>query len=113
MGITQNALTPNFPHVLDEQIRHIVEIIQRAQSVQARSIEPTPEAEAEWVDTIRRNSGLNLQFRMDCTPGYYNAEGMPGRGGIFDELYGPGPVAFYDLVRAWRAHGELAGLRMD
>jgi cyclohexanone monooxygenase len=113
MGVTQNALTPNFPHMLDEQIRHIVEIIERARSRQARSIEPTPEAEAEWVNTIRRTSGLNLQFRTDCTPGYYNAEGMPGRGGIFDELYGAGPVVFYDLVRAWRSHGELPGLRMD
>ncbi len=47
MGVTQNALTANFPHMLEEQARHITELIQRAKSHEARCIEPTAEAEAE------------------------------------------------------------------
>jgi cyclohexanone monooxygenase len=53
MGITQNALTANFPHMLDEQSRHIARLIQHAKQNEARCIEPTPEAEAEWVATIK------------------------------------------------------------
>jgi hypothetical protein len=57
---------------------------------------------------------MNQQFRVDCTPGYYNAEGMAASGrGIFDELYGAGPTVFYDMVRAWRTQNDRAGLRMD
>ena len=110
LGVTQNALTPNFPHMLDEQVRHVAEVVQRANLHQARIVEPTPEAEADWVDTIRRTALANQQFRSDCTPGYYNGEGQGQRRGLFDELYGPGPVAFYDLVRKWRAEEDMAGL---
>jgi cyclohexanone monooxygenase len=111
MGVTQNALTPNFPHMLDEQARHISDLVQQANLHQAQTIEPTAEAEAAWVQTIRDKAAQNLQFRLDCTPGYYNGEGKAGEGGgIFDGLYGPGPIAFYDLVRAWRADGKMEGL---
>jgi cation diffusion facilitator CzcD-associated flavoprotein CzcO len=113
LGVTQNALTPNFPHMLDEQTRHVAELVQHANLRQAQTIEPTAEAEADWVETIRANAPMNQQFRADCTPGYYNGEGRPGDGaGLFDGLYGPGPVAFYDLVRAWRADGKMDGLQI-
>src|SRR6202046_3490520 len=53
LGILQNALTPNFPHMLDEQVRHIAEVIQQAERRQAQVIEPTAEAVAEWGQTVR------------------------------------------------------------
>jgi cyclohexanone monooxygenase len=65
------------------------------------------------VSTIQRNALQNIQFRMDCTPGYYNGEGRAGQGaGLFDGLYGPGSDAFFALVEAWRADGELKGLEV-
>jgi len=111
LGITQNTLTPNFPHMLDEQARHVAEVVRQANLRQAKTVEPTPEGEAEWVQTIHDNALQNLKFRGDCTPGYYNGEGRPGEGaGLFDGLYGPGSVAFFQLVEAWRAEGNLEGL---
>ena len=113
MGVTQNALTPNFPHMLDDQARHIVAIIKEARLRQAREIEPTAEAEEAWAQAIRDNAAANLKFRMDCTPGYYNGEGRAGDGnGLFDGLYGPGPIAFQAVVDAWMADGKLSGLRI-
>jgi cyclohexanone monooxygenase len=112
MGVTQNAVTANFPHMLDEQAAHIADLILRAAERQSRILEPTPEGEQAWVATVRAKAGANLQFRLDCTPGYYNGEGKPGQGGLLDELYGPGPAEFYGLVRAWRAEGGFEGLRM-
>ncbi|MFI4973947.1 MAG: FAD-dependent oxidoreductase [Caulobacterales bacterium] len=114
MGVTQNALTPNFPHMLDEQSHHIAEIVRHASEHQAQKVEPTVEAEADWVRTIRENARLNLEFRNACTPGYYNGEGRAGDGGgIFDGLYGPGPVAFFNLVNNWRSEGQMAGLEVS
>ena len=64
------------------------------------------------MQTIRDNALMNLQFRLDCTPGYYNGEGRAGAGeGLFDGLYGPGSVAFFSLLKAWREDGEMKGLR--
>jgi cation diffusion facilitator CzcD-associated flavoprotein CzcO len=114
MGVTQNALTANFPHMLEEQARHITELIRHAKSQEARCIEPTPEAEAEWVATIKEKAMNNQDFLEACTPGYYNNEGMPGQGtGLAGELYGGGPVEFHDLIRKWRESGEMKGLRFS
>jgi cyclohexanone monooxygenase len=113
LGITQNTLTPNFPHMLDEQARHVAEVVRQAGLRQAQKVEPSTEAEAAWVQTIRDNALQNLQFRSDCTPGYYNGEGRAGQGaGLFDGLYGPGSDAFFALAKAWREEGELKGLEV-
>src|SRR5271154_294722 len=80
MGITQNGLTANFPHMLEEQASHITEVIQHTKEHEARSLEPTPEAEAEWVATIKRKAIHNQRFQRECTPGYYNNEGKPTEG---------------------------------
>jgi cyclohexanone monooxygenase len=110
MGSNQSTLTPNFPHLLDEQAHTIAAVIAHADLAQATCVEPTSDAEAAWVETIRASARANLEYRIDCTPGYYNGEGRAGEGrGFFDGLYGPGSVKFFELVRAWRGNG-MAGL---
>jgi cation diffusion facilitator CzcD-associated flavoprotein CzcO len=114
MGITQNALTANFPHMLEEQSRHITELILHAKAQEARCIEATPEAEAEWVATIKEKAMNNRDFLEACTPGYYNNEGRPEKGfGLAGELYGGGPVEFHELIRRWRQDGEMKGLQFS
>ncbi len=111
MGITQNTLTPNFPHMLDEQARYVADAVKHAELRQAQTIEPSADAEAAWCDTIKRLSTQSVQFQTECTPGYYNGEGKPGKGkGFLDNLYGPGSVAFFDLVKNWRQNDGMAGL---
>jgi len=110
MGVNQSTLTPNFPHLLDEQSRHIAHVIGEAELRQATTVEPTAEAEAAWVQTILDTARMNLEFRQACTPGYYNGEGRAGRDdGLFAGLYGPGPVRFFELIQAWR-EGGMEGL---
>jgi cation diffusion facilitator CzcD-associated flavoprotein CzcO len=113
MGLTQNGLTANFPHMLEEQARHITEVIEHAKSSEARCLEPTPEAEAQWVATIREKAIHNQRFLRECTPGYYNNEGGSLEGGGFlGEQYGGGPVEFHELIRQWRADGQMKGLKL-
>ena len=114
MGVTQNALTANFPHMLDEQARHITEIIQHAKLHEARCVEPSAEAENEWITTVREKAMNNRQFLQECTPGYYNNEGKLDEGpGLLGALYGGGPVEFFELVRQWRADGQMKGLQFS
>jgi cation diffusion facilitator CzcD-associated flavoprotein CzcO len=111
MGITQNGLTANFPHMLEEQSHHIADVIQRAKQMEARSLEPTAEAEAEWVRIIREKSIIGGAFQQECTPGYYNNEGRPGPGaGFLGEQYGGGPLEFHQIIRQWRSEEHLPGL---
>jgi cyclohexanone monooxygenase len=114
MGLTQNALTANFPHMLEEQSAHIADLIQHAKANEARALEPTPEAEAEWVETIKQKAVDNRDYLISCTPGYYNNEGKPDEGqGLFGGLYGGGAVEFHDLIRKWRADRQLKGLKLS
>ena len=110
LGILQNAVTSNFGHMLYEQTRHVSEIIQHAKLRQAQVIEPTAEAEADWVQAVRETPLQNEAFFRECTPGYYNEEGKLGKGGFFSDLYGAGPLVFYDLVNDWRTTGGMKGL---
>ena len=81
-------------------------MVAEANLRQATSVEPTAEAEAGWVQEVRDTARSNLEFREACTPGYYNGEGNAGAGeGLFDNLYGPGPVRFFELIKQWREEG--------
>jgi cyclohexanone monooxygenase len=112
MGVNQSTLTPNFPHLLDEQAHHIAHVVGEANLRQASAVEPTAEAEQGWVQTIVDTARLNLEFRQACTPGYYNGEGRAaGSDGLFAGLYGPGPVAFFALLKSWRENG-MEGLEI-
>jgi cation diffusion facilitator CzcD-associated flavoprotein CzcO len=112
LGYTQNAISPNFVHVLTDQAIHISEVLVEAKSRNATVIEPTAEAEAAWVQTIREKALDKMKFVEECTPGYYNADGRKGSGeGFFDQQYGPGPIECFALIEAWRRNG-MVGLEM-
>ncbi len=112
MGPQQTGFTVNFPHMLNEQSKHIAYVVGRAAEHDARTVEVTEEAEAEWVATIIRLAVLAQQFLEDCTPGYYNNEGKPGARRGQDGFYGGGSVEFFRLLQEWRAAGDLAGLEL-
>ncbi|GAA1229961.1 cation diffusion facilitator CzcD-associated flavoprotein CzcO [Microbacterium phyllosphaerae] len=100
LGAIQNANSVNFAHILQEQAEHISATIGRADAENARWVEPTPEAEAAWVQTVIETARDVSAFQAECTPGYYNAEGSQAITGF---TYSPGPVAFHRLLREWRA----------
>jgi len=107
MGLTQTGLTPNFTYMLGGQATHIAHIIAEVKDREAKSVEPTREAEAEWVDKVTRKSFMT-DYQNACTPGYYNGEGT-GQG--FLEGQDPdGAVRFYEALARWREKGDLEGL---
>ena len=67
MGLTQTGLTANFTYMLDNQAQHVAQLITLVDRRNAQSIEPTPEAEAEWVQLV---NGPNM---MTNYPGRLHA----------------------------------------
>ncbi|MFC3996402.1 flavin-containing monooxygenase [Nocardiopsis sediminis] len=104
LGPLQNASSVNFVHILDEQARHVAEVVAEARRRGARYVEPTSEAQEAWVAALRENAPDLYAFHEECTPGYYNNEGKPAKG---NERYADGPVAFHDMLRRWRANGGM------
>jgi cyclohexanone monooxygenase len=112
MGNQQTGFTVNYPHMLNEQSKHIAYILRHATDRAVSTIEVSEAAEAEWVETIIRLAVLAQQFLEDCTPGYYNNEGKPGERSGQNGFYGGGSVEFFRVLQEWRASGELPGLEL-
>ena len=118
----QSGFTVNFPHMLNEQAKHLAYIAGYAKDHEVRVVEASEEAEQAWVATIISLARNGLDFLESCTPGYYNNEGKPGEvggpnGTFFGRAqngpYGGGPIAFVKLLEDWRAEGSLAGLELS
>jgi cyclohexanone monooxygenase len=112
-GFIQGGVAANTTAMFEQQAEHIAYIISEAIARGATTVEPSQEGQDNWVKTIREVAIDNSQFEMSCTPGYYNNEGGGGGEGIrsfLGEPYAPGFYAFDDLLKEWRANGDLDGL---
>lgn len=113
LGVTQNGVCVNFTSMLDEQSRHISYVLHQVKEKGAEVVEPTIEAQNEWVSTILELASGGHDFYEACTPGFYNDEGNAGSGkGLADQQYALGPVAFHQLLQDWREEGSLSGLEL-
>ncbi|MCL4116240.1 UNVERIFIED_CONTAM: hypothetical protein GTU68_040991 [Idotea baltica] len=110
MGFTQGAVTVNVPQTLNEQAVHITYMLDKVREADGTMIEATPEGEQAWVDEMRDKARLGARFRRECTPGYYNNEGVAENpNGFFSASYGEGPVKFFEILNDWREAGDLEG----
>ena len=114
LGVIQSALTTNFVHLLMEQTKHIAHVVKYGGGHNTKLVEPTLEAEEEWVALIKRNAHRGERFFAECTPGYYNNEGNHDKSnGFLSNAYGKGPVAFFDLLQNWKKSGTYEGLMIN
>ena len=112
VSLVQSGFSVNFPHMLDEQSRHAAYVLRHALDNDVRSLEPSAEAEAAWVQTILSLALDRQAFLESCTPGYYNNEGRPAESDLRGSPYGAGPIAFVKVLEDWRSDGSLAGLEL-
>lgn len=111
ISVVQAALSPNFLHVTGEQAKHIAYVIKTANERNIQTVEPTEEAEEKWTETIVELGKLRAAFLKECTPGYYNNEGLPASmAAARSGTYGAGSPAFYKVLRDWRAKDDFEGL---
>jgi cyclohexanone monooxygenase len=112
MSNSQSGFTVNYPHMLNEQGKHIAYVVSEAAARQARTVEVSEAAEAAWVQTIMDLAVMRQKFAEECTPGYYNNEGQPSVSAVRNGPYGAGPIAFVKVLEDWRADGGLPGLEL-
>ena len=78
----------------------------------ARTLEPTLAAENAWVDEVVKAAIGRQTYLAECTPGYYNNEGVFDPVAARNSQYWRGPVAFLRLLDKWRKDGNLEGLEL-
>ncbi len=103
-------LISNVPHNLTEGGRSVGVIIAEAQKRGAKEVEVTEEAQKAWVDLLLTGPGRMIGMN-DCTPGYYNNEGLPaGPEAKYAVGYPMGATAYFKYLDAWRKDGKFEGL---
>jgi cyclohexanone monooxygenase len=112
MSNPQAGFTANYPHLLDEQARHIAYIVSTGLERGLRAIEVSEEGEAGWVKQCLEKARDVGDFFENCTPGYYNNEGKTGEISAQNGFYGGGSIEFFQILRDWRARGELEGMEL-
>ena len=114
LGFTQTAVTVNVPHALNEQAKHVAHILQAARDRGTPTVEPTAQAEEDYVQEIAKSANVGARFYAECTPGYYNSEGQRGnRSGFFSDMHSAGAIKFFKLLKDWRDEGSLEGLDLS
>ncbi len=112
MGLTQTGFAANFTYMLDEQSAHVAHLIKQVYERQAKCVEPTAEAEAEWVKLVTGHTVMT-DYQNTCTPGYYNGEGTNEGQGFLQTNYPYGGLAFFAMLKDWRERGDFAGLTVE
>jgi cyclohexanone monooxygenase len=106
----QSGFALNYTHTLDEEAHHVAYIVAEGLRRGVASLEPSEQAEAEWVATIEAKAGLLDDYFASCTPGYYNDEGKVHLRARRNAWYGGGSPEFFKLIADWRATGTLPGM---
>jgi cation diffusion facilitator CzcD-associated flavoprotein CzcO len=112
MTNSQAGFTASFPHMLNEQARHLAWIVRRAKDEGFETVEASVDAVEGWVERCIEKAGAGVEFFENCTPGYYNNEGKLSERSVQNGFYGGGTGSpeFISILEAWRADGKLAGL---
>jgi len=72
---SQQPQTANFVHMLDVVTNHIAHIVRYCLEKGIETVEPTQQAQNEWVDKVVEMNMARQAYFETCTPGYYNSEG--------------------------------------
>lgn len=110
LSLTQAAQSPNFMYVTNRQAKHFAYVIAQCQKRNVRTIEPTADAEAEWVKTSVETGKMRNTALQNCTPSYLNNEGDFNLRAARNAPYGGGVIAFFQIIDKWREENNLEGL---
>jgi cyclohexanone monooxygenase len=113
MSNPQAGFTASYPHMLNEQSKHLAYIIKTGVDKGARSVEVTEGGESGWVQQCLDRARNTGDFFENCTPGYYNNEGKTSEAGAQNGFYGGGPIEFIQILEGWREAGTLEGMELE
>jgi len=100
----QGAVTSNLTHSLGEGAQHFAFLVRHSRDRQARAFEPSPEAEGAWVQRVRSRA-YRTKHDLECTPGYFNNDGMPMEGTGVNAFYPGASYRFFAMMQRWREEG--------
>lgn len=110
VGYIQGGLNASVTEQFGEQGRHSAYIISEALKRGACVVEPTEEAQDEYVRRFHEIEVDISAFQSLCPPSYFNNEGDAHAKWALFRGWGHGWESFQKMLEDWRRRGDLAGL---
>lgn len=112
-GYVQGGLYATTVEQFNRQGHHIAWIISEALKRGVGAVEPTQQAQDEWVRIMAPSTEFAKHMQSECPPSYLNNEA----GGKFryylGEFYLAGFTAFEQLLQDWRDQGAFEGMELQ
>jgi len=99
----------NFTHYLSELTDHVTWMIATLLSSDVRSIEPTEEAETEWLNTLWAAGRGFGRYSATCTPSYGNSEGARTSEAARNVVHPGNLMTYAGHLERWREAGDFPG----
>ncbi len=99
----------NFTHYLAELTDHISWIVATALEENIDAIEPTIEAEDEWLATLWKSGKSFARYASTCTPSYNNSEGAATEDVARSLVLVGNLMKYSGKLESWREAGDMAG----
>jgi cation diffusion facilitator CzcD-associated flavoprotein CzcO len=113
IGYIQGGLNASVTEQFGQQGYHIAHIIDSVLKRGGAAVEPTQQAQDDYVRHFNEMQIDLSEFQRQCPPSYFNNEGDPnGKWALF-RIYGPGWDAFQKMLRDWREQGDLKGMAVE
>lgn len=96
LTIVQAGTSINYLHTADAQSIYMADLIAHCLESGVETVEPTQDAEDEWVDLCVELSADRHAFFEKCTPSYFNFEGARPREAELNSPFGGGPLAYFE-----------------
>ncbi len=113
IGYIQGGLNASVTEQFGKQGQHIAYIIGEALKRGLARVEPTQQAQDEYVQHFESLEMDLSEFQRQCPPSYFNNEGQAKAKFALFRGYGPGWDAFQKLLQEWRDQGELRGMILE
>jgi len=110
MSLVQSGIAINYMPIADAQTAYIATIIANSLKGGIGSVEPSQEAEEEWVGEVLAGAPARRAFLDSCTPSYFNYEGQTPKSVESNQPYPGGAIKYLGLLEEQRAAGAMANL---
>ena len=105
MGPQQGAFTVNYPHLLDEQAKHITYILNARDREQDQDVRALGDRREPVGRHDHRVLADGPGVPRVVHPGYYNNEGNLSNLNAQNSFFGGGSILFFQMLQQWRDEG--------
>jgi cation diffusion facilitator CzcD-associated flavoprotein CzcO len=110
IGYIQGALNASVTEQFGRQGQHIAHIVSESLKHGLKAVEPSRQAQDDYVRTFNELQMDMSEYVNSCPPGYFNNEGVANAPWALFRSWGPGWAAFQQMLEEWRARGDMEGL---